>query len=143
MRFALIKAARGDLLRVVLALGVLVAPPALRAAGLIPFLGGIGWPLIVIVSFFTLNLVLEALEDWRRLYKKAFDFSDFTATLTTPGAREYSVMVMRRGFPPRLLWVVVVNDHGSRVYMGWYFWSRKSPELRKAVTRGVRRKQVA
>jgi hypothetical protein len=144
MRFALIKAAGGSLLRVTPAMWVSVVVCVVAGwVSPIPFLGGIAWLFIVIVSVFTLNFTWEALEDWRRLYKKAFDFSDFTATLTTPGASEYSTLVMRRGVPPRLLWVVVVNDHSSRVYMGWCFWSLKTPELGKAVTRGVRRKQVA
>jgi hypothetical protein len=82
-------------------------------------------------------------EDWRKMYHLSFDFSDETAKMAPPDARCYSVAVMKRAAPPRLIWTVVVNDHGSRVYMGWFLWSRRSPEWRKAVSRGIRRRQVA
>jgi len=101
------------------------------------------WYALAAALFLFLNWVWDISFDWGKMYQMSFDFSDQTAKMTPPDTRCYSVAVMKRGFPPRLIWVVVVNDHGSRVYMGWCFWSRRTPDFRKAVTRGIRRRQVA
>jgi hypothetical protein len=120
-----------------------LAGAAFVAGLFVPFLGGIGWYLVAIFMFAVLNLLWDAWFDWRDLRRKAFIFADYTATLTTPDAKYYSVLAQPRDFPPKLMWVYVVNDHSSRIYMGWNFWVREEPEYEKAVTRGIRRKQVA
>jgi hypothetical protein len=107
--------------------------------------GGWGWTwyVLAVVLFMIVGWGRGVRDDWRGMYRMSFEFSDQTAKMAPPASRCYSVAVMKRGAPPRLIWVVVVNDHGARVYMGWFLWSRKTPEFRKAVTRGVRRRQVA
>jgi hypothetical protein len=101
------------------------------------------WYALALVVAFILGWGWGVRDDWRRMYQVSFDFSDQTAKMAPPDARCYSVAVMKREAPPRLIWVVVVNDHGARVYMGWFLWSQGTPEFRKAVSRGVRRRQVA
>jgi hypothetical protein len=106
---------------------------------------GWGWVWYACASalFLILNWGWDVRADWQRMYQMSFEFSDETAKRAPPDCRCYSVAVMQRRPLPRLIWIVVVNDHGSRVYMGWFLWSRKTPEFRKAVTRGIRRRQVA
>ena len=101
------------------------------------------WYVLAFVAAFILGWGWGVREDWREMYRLSFDFSDRTTRMAPSDARCYSVAVMKREAPPRLIWIVVVNDHGSRVYMGWFLWSRRTPEFRKAVTRGIRRRQVA
>jgi hypothetical protein len=107
--------------------------------------GGFWWCLGGLLVFVLLNLGWDARSDWARLRRDSFFFADFTTAQIQPGDRRryYSPVVMRRDYPPRLLWAVIVNDHSTRIYMGWCLWSREPPGYEKAVSRGVRRKQIA
>jgi hypothetical protein len=93
--------------------------------------------------FVLFNLGWDTWVDWVRLRRDSFFFADFTAANVLPGDKRYSLIVMPRAYPPRLLWALVVNDHSTRIYMGWLVWSRNTPGYEKAVSPGVRRKQVA
>jgi hypothetical protein len=101
------------------------------------------WWWVALGVFVLFSWAIGARVDWVKLRKDSFFFADFTSAQVSPGDKRYSLIMMSRACPPRLFWAVIVNDHSSRIYMGWTLWSRKSPGYEKAVSPGVRRKQIA
>jgi hypothetical protein len=101
------------------------------------------WFLICIGIILVGNLLWEAYGDWCGLYDRAMDVADESIQQIPLHGKGFVTLSMARDLPPRLLWCVIVHDHSSRVYMGWYWWKQVEPELCEAVKPGVRRKQVA
>lgn len=101
------------------------------------------WFLAAVIMILIGNLVWEACCDWGNLYDTAMDVADESIQYMPGHGKGFVVLTTRRDFPPRMLWCVIVHDHSSRVYMGWYFWKQVDPEFPQATTPGVRRKQVA
>ena len=110
-----------------------------------PFLGGWGWPFIMVLfmsaSMWTWNIA----EDWHELYKWGMRLSDSAISLALPPYVEdrYVVLKIDRRFPPKLLWVMVSHDQAIRIYQGWNFWGKKIPAPRKVMKWGLRHKRVA
>jgi hypothetical protein len=101
------------------------------------------WFLIAIGMILLSNLIWEVCRDWQGLYDQAMDVADESIQQMPPHGKGFVTLTMRRDLPPRLLWCVIVHDHSSRVYMGWYWWKQADPTRLEAVKPGVRRKQVA
>lgn len=104
---------------------------------------GLYWFCIAIFMILGFNLVWEACFDWQSMYDNAMAVADESIQQMPEHGKGFVTLTLPRDLPPRLLWAVIVHDHSSRIYMGWYWWKRDEPLFKDAVKPGVRRKQVA
>jgi hypothetical protein len=136
------KEGRDSYWRVIVTVWVPIASALILSVSF-PVWGGVLWFIIAVFMVGMLNVLWEFIFDWRDLYRETMGVADQSIRHMIPNARGFVVLSHPRDLPPRLIWAVIVHDHSSRVYMGFHWWSKKEPDFRKAVSRGIRRRQVA